>query len=59
MKKVADKRALFVLRGRFLRSHRQYVGLIYPRPSHQHDASAYQDGVSDKPEQEISPWGSR
>jgi len=58
MKKVADKRALVVLRGRFLRSQRQYIRLIYQTPPHQHDASAHQDCVSDKPKQEISPWGS-
>jgi hypothetical protein len=38
----------FVAHASFLQSHWQYLGLIYPPPSHQHDASAHQDGVTDK-----------
>jgi hypothetical protein len=32
----------------FLQSHRRYLGLIYPTPYHHHDASAHQDGATNK-----------
>ena len=53
--KLTGRRELSHWAAGFLRSHGRYLGLIYPSPSRQDDASAHQDGVTDKLEEETSP----